>query len=251
MVASIIIALIVIVIALVIYKEYRNEKRYQEERRKQREKRERKLSPKVTKRAPPPPVRETSVPTRTPVSEKHPKTETSEKRSAPEKEKTVKPDESVTKQEEKKRNETVREVTRNEPKTETIRNEAAETPQKPKPSVELPKGEYPEFNYDRLIEMGLSEEEALAFIHELIPQIAEQIPLIDEALKIPDFHKMERLTHSIKGSSTTIGTGGVSDLLVEYNTYLKTGEEIPVAEAYQALLKKYFEKLKKQFPEEN
>jgi len=125
----------------------------------------------------------------------------------------------------------------------------APTPTAQKPSSpDLPKEEYPDFNYERLIEMGLSEEEALEFIQELIPQIKEQISLLDEAIKIPDFHKMERLTHSIKGSSTTIGTGGVSDLIVDYNTYLKTEVELPVAEAYQALLKKYFEKLKKQFP---
>jgi HPt (histidine-containing phosphotransfer) domain-containing protein len=117
-----------------------------------------------------------------------------------------------------------------------------------KSSADLPKGEYPDFNYTRLVEMGLSEEEALEFIQELIPQIDTQIPLIDEALQIPDFEKMERLTHSIKGSSTTIGTGGVSDLLVEYNTYLKTGDKVEVAQAYQEHLKRYFEKLKKQFP---
>jgi HPt (histidine-containing phosphotransfer) domain-containing protein len=123
-------------------------------------------------------------------------------------------------------------------------------PEKIKPDITLPKGEYPEFNYQRLLEMGLSEKEALEFIQELIPQIAEQIPLIDEAMEIPDFHKMERLTHSIKGSSTTIGTGGVSDLLVEFNTYLKEGENVQIAQAYQAHLKRYFEKLKKQFPQE-
>jgi HPt (histidine-containing phosphotransfer) domain-containing protein len=122
---------------------------------------------------------------------------------------------------------------------------------KAEPAVTLPKGEYPEFNYQRLLEMGLSEKEAKEFIQELIPQIGDQIPLIDEAIKVPDFHKMERLTHSIKGSSTTIGTGGVSDLLVEFNTYLKEGENVQIAQAYQTHLKRYFEKLKKQFPQED
>jgi HPt (histidine-containing phosphotransfer) domain-containing protein len=115
-------------------------------------------------------------------------------------------------------------------------------------STELPKKEYPDFNYERLMEMGLSKEDALEFIQELIPQIGTQIPLLDEALQIPDFEEMEHLTHSIKGSSTTIGTGGVSDLLVEYNTYLKTNAKVEVAQTYQKLLKHYFEKLKKQFP---
>jgi HPt (histidine-containing phosphotransfer) domain-containing protein len=58
---------------------------------------------------------------------------------------------------------------------------------------------------------------------------------------------MERLTHSIKGSSTTVGTGGVSDLLVDFNTYLKTGRELAIAEAYLEQLKHYCEELKQQY----
>jgi len=142
--------------------------------------------------------------------------------------------------------------TKSERPTEDLKQTVEKTPKAEENlSVELPKGEYPDFNYERLLEMGLSEEEAYEFIQDLIPQIGDQIPLLDEALKIPDFHEMERLTHSIKGSSTTIGTGGVSDLLVEYNTYLKTGEEVPIIKAYQEHLKHYFEKLKKQFPAKN
>ena len=48
---------------------------------------------------------------------------------------------------------------------------------------------------------------------------------------------MERLTHAIKGSSTTVGSGGVSDLLVDYNTYLKKGTEVAVLKEYQKKLK--------------
>jgi chemotaxis protein histidine kinase CheA len=62
-----------------------------------------------------------------------------------------------------------------------------------------------------------------------------------------DFHSMEKLTHSIKGSSTTVGTGGVSDLLSEFNTYLKTGKDVPVAEVYFKHLNRYTDELEKQF----
>jgi hypothetical protein len=58
---------------------------------------------------------------------------------------------------------------------------------------------------------------------------------------------MERLTHSIKGSATNIGTGGVSDLLVDCNTYLKTGTDIDIAKAYVAHLKQYTQELKAQY----
>jgi chemotaxis protein histidine kinase CheA len=95
--------------------------------------------------------------------------------------------------------------------------------------------------------MGLSDDEAKEFVTELIPQLEEQIPLIEEALNIPDFHQMERLTHSIKGSATNIGTGGVSDLLVACNTYLKEGTDIDIAKAYFKHLVHYTNELKTQY----
>ncbi len=58
---------------------------------------------------------------------------------------------------------------------------------------------------------------------------------------------MERLTHGIKGSATNLGTGGVSDLLVDYNTYLKTGTDIDIAKAYLEHLVHYTAELKTQY----
>ena len=95
--------------------------------------------------------------------------------------------------------------------------------------------------------MGLSDDEAKEFVTELIPQLEEQIPLIEEALNIPDYHQIERLTHSIKGSATNIGTGGISDLLVDYNTYLKEGTDIDISKAYFEHLKHYTQELKTQY----
>jgi hypothetical protein len=66
-------------------------------------------------------------------------------------------------------------------------------------------------------------------------------------MNIPDFHKMERLTHSIKGSATNLGTGGVSALLVDCNTYLKTGTDIDIAKAYFKHLVHYTAELKTQY----
>jgi len=122
------------------------------------------------------------------------------------------------------------------PKQETIKKEK-----------KLPLCNYPQFTYKRLVDMGLSDDEAKEFVQELIPQIEIQIPLIEKALFIPDFHQMERLTHSIKGSATNLGTGGISDLLVEANTYLKTGTDLDVAKAYFEYLKHYTKELKEQY----
>jgi len=133
-----------------------------------------------------------------------------------------------------------------EPKQEVITS----TPTKQKPikkEKKLPHCTYPQFTHARLVKMGLSDEESKEFVQELIPQLEIQIPLIKEALAIPDFHQMERLTHSIKGSATNLGTGGISDLLVECNTYLKTGTDIDIAKAYFDYLKHYTQELKEQY----
>ncbi|KYJ85904.1 Hpt domain-containing protein [Sulfurovum riftiae] len=126
------------------------------------------------------------------------------------------------------------------------KKEAEAAAEKEKETVaELPA--YPAFDHSRLVEMGLSDEEATDFVKELIPQIEAQLPLLEEAMQKADFQQMERLTHSIKGSATNIGTGGVSDLLVDYNTYLKSGDSITLAKAYHEELTRQVDKLKAQY----
>ena len=113
--------------------------------------------------------------------------------------------------------------------------------------IHLPEANYPRFDHSRLIDMGLSEEDAKEFVRELILQIQTQLPLIKEAIDISDFQRMEELTHSIKGSATNLGTGGIADLIIDYDTYLKTGTEPAIAEAYFEHLNHYYEKLKEQY----
>jgi len=119
-----------------------------------------------------------------------------------------------------------------------------------KATTKIPKTiqvKYPQFTHERLIKMGLSEVEVREFIAELIPQIEIQIPLIKDAINLSNFHQVERLTHHIKGSATNIGTGGVADLLVEYNTYIKSGTDIATIESYFQELIHYTNELKEQY----
>jgi len=106
-----------------------------------------------------------------------------------------------------------------------------EEEKEPAEAKELPECKYPPFTHVRLVEMGLSDDEAIEFVNELIPQLEEQVPLIEAAINNADFHKIEKLTHGIKGSATNLGTGGVSDLLVEFNTYLKSEVDSDVVKA--------------------
>lgn len=166
-------------------------------------------------------------------------------------------------------------IKKEEPKPEPLKEEVVVTPKKveiepepaPEPEViveepkveekievevtvakELPQCDYPPFDHARTVEsLGLSEEEAKEFVGELIIQIDTQLPLIKQELETGDFHKLEKLTHSIKGSATNLGTGGVSDLLVDFNTYLKQGTDMEIVQNYFACLENYTQQLKEQY----
>ena len=231
----IVIGIVIATIVFVIYKEYQNEKRYRLEQEAKRRKRRQKLSPKVEKRTSP-------VPRTTKEETKNEAKPRFERETTPKKES----EETVKKRETQKTvpNKTKKESVVTTPAQKSVPLVAEENKT---PPTQLPSGEYPDFSYQRLLDMGLSDEEAQEFVQELIPQIDEQIPKIEAAMEIPDYHKMERLTHSIKGSSTNIGEGGVADVLVDYNTYLKTGKDMSIIRAYHKHLITYLEKLKKRF----
>ncbi len=218
MIGYIIISIFVLILVLFVYLEYRNEKKYQKERRQKRQN-----------------VKKEEQPVR------KPKKVPSAKELEEEKSQEKKAEQQKRLEEKKPELEFTSKPIVTEIKTETV-----EVDTKPK-NIAISLGKYPKFDHSCLLDMGLSQEESKEFVAELIPQIETQIPLIKEAMATSDFHSMERLTHSIKGSSTTVGTGGVSDLLVDFNTYLKTGTELAIAEAYLKQLNHYCEELKEQY----
>ena len=203
-----ILSIFLLIIALIIFIEYRNEKKYQTKRRENTT--QKKYEPKklVVKKAPP-------------KSKVEPK---------PEPKPEVKPEPKI--------------EIKLEPKLEP--EPKVEAPE-PVETKKLPEASYPEFTHIRLVEMGLSNDEAKEFVAELIPQLETEIPLIEAAIKEGDFHQLEKLTHGIKGSATNLGTGGVSDLLDEFNTYLKSGTDTDIAEAYLKHLVHYTNELKTQY----
>lgn len=112
---------------------------------------------------------------------------------------------------------------------------------------ELPKGDYSDFNNSRLLDMGLSQADADSFVLELIGQIDNHIPQLEAAIEAGDHEKVEHLTHSVKGSATNLGTGGVADVITDFNAYCKDGTDEEVLLAHLNNLKSYQEKLKSQF----
>ena len=209
----------IFLVVLLVFLEYRNEKKYQKQRRRKRQERTSNKRTTLTQNQKKTTPKSTRAPKHEPEVKHKPTVE-------------VKPEvkaEAIPEPE-------IKEEVKPEPKKEV-----------PTETKKLPEANYPQFTHVRLIEMGLSDEEAKEFVGELIPQIETEIPLIEAAIQEGDFHKIEKLTHGIKGSATNLGTGGVSDLLSDYNTYLKTGTDVDIAKAYLKHLVDYTNELKDQY----
>ena len=116
------------------------------------------------------------------------------------------------------------------------------------PEKALPPCNYPPFDHSRTVEsLGLSDEDAKEFVGELISQLDSHLPLIAKEVEAGNLHALEQLTHSVKGSATNLGTGGVADLLTDFNTYLKEDTDIEVVKHYYTCLETYTQKLKEQY----
>ncbi|BBG66127.1 uncharacterized conserved protein [Hydrogenimonas sp.] len=104
---------------------------------------------------------------------------------------------------------------------------------------------YKPFTHDRLVEtMGLSAQEADEFVLELIHQLEDAIVELDGKIEAEDFDEVEHITHGLKGAALNIGSGGVADILVDYNNEMKNGGDPERASAYQELLRRAVSDLK-------
>lgn len=115
-------------------------------------------------------------------------------------------------------------------------------------NANLPECNYPPYDHSRMVEtLGLGDEDAREFVQDLIGQIDNTLTPLKTSIDAQDFEGMEAHTHSIKGSATNIGTGGVADLLTEFNTYLKTGTDMEIINHYYNELERYAQELKTQY----
>ena len=104
---------------------------------------------------------------------------------------------------------------------------------------------YDHFDPSRLVKtMGLNQKEADEFVFELIDQLESAIIRLDEKIEEEDFDGMERIIHDLKGAASNIGTGGVADILIDYNNEMKNCKDLEIATAYRDLLKKAIDDLK-------
>jgi len=111
----------------------------------------------------------------------------------------------------------------------------------------MPNYNYDSFSHSRLVKMGFSDKEAKEFVLELIPQIASQMPILQEAIEKRNITLIDEITHDIKGSSGSIGSGGITDLMNDFNAYIKRGDDIEVLQAYYKNVEYYYKALKQQY----
>jgi len=102
-------------------------------------------------------------------------------------------------------------------------------------------------NTRTMVEFGLSREEANDFILDLITQVEEELVNLEAAVEAHDTKKIEDISHMIKGSATNLGTGGIADVLVDFNTYMKSASEPEVIASHMRNLHRAYDELKTQF----
>ncbi len=137
--------------------------------------------------------------------------------------------------------------------TTAVAGEAAAVEEEPvSEEVEVTAEEEP-YNYlpfdntRAMEEFGLPKEDADLFIVDLITQIEDELPALQMAVAEHDSKKIEDISHMIKGSATNLGTGGAADVLVDFNTYMKSGDDPVVIAAHMRNLNRALADLKAQF----
>ena len=118
-------------------------------------------------------------------------------------------------------------------------------------TVEAPEDDtydYAPFDHSRTMEeFGLDADEAAEFIQELIKQVDDSLPDLEAAVSAMDETKIEDISHMIKGSATNLGTGGIADVLIDFNTYVKEGDDASVIAQHMRNLHRAQKDLKAQF----
>ena len=108
--------------------------------------------------------------------------------------------------------------------------------------------DYPPFDNTRAMEeFGLPKEEADLFIVDLIEQVEGELPGLEAAVAAQDSKRVEDISHMIKGSATNLGTGGIADVLIDFNTYMKGADEPSVIAKHMRNLHHALKELKLQY----
>ena len=220
MYAFIVIVIFLLILAVIFYREYKNEKAYQKDREDRHvvnQHKKRPLNQRIKRTEPHTPEKITSKP----LDEKTQQSTDLQK----------KLDSAI---------KTVDKATHNK-ETKSTKEQSQ------KNSLDMPKYNYVPFDHARLVKMGFTDKEAKEFVLELIPQIASQMPTLQKAIEKKDLAVIDEITHDMKGSSGNIGSDGIADLMNDFNAYVRRDNDAEVLQAYYKHVEHYYKELKQQY----
>jgi len=114
--------------------------------------------------------------------------------------------------------------------------------------IDIPTKAYPKYDNIRAVdEMGLTREEADSFVLDLIKAIEAEIPRIEEAILGSDYKTVEEIIHMITGTSSTLGTGGISSAFISFYTSVQHRDNFQSLYIHLQNVKYYLDELKGQY----
>lgn len=115
----------------------------------------------------------------------------------------------------------------------------------------IPTKQHAKYDNTRAVEeMGLTQEEADGFVHDLVKAIESEIPKIEAAITASDYKTVEEIVHTITGSSSTLGSGGVSSALISFYTGVQHRDSFQELYVHLQNVKYYLSELREQISTE-
>ena len=114
-------------------------------------------------------------------------------------------------------------------------------------NIRIPTKIFNKYDNSRAVdEMGLSQEEADNFVLELVKALESEIPNIEEAILNADMKRLEDIVHTITGSSSTLGSGGISSALISFYAAVQHRDSLQELYVHLQNVKYYLDELKKE-----
>lgn len=113
--------------------------------------------------------------------------------------------------------------------------------------VQIPTKQYPLYDSMRAVtEMDLTIEEVAGFVLDLIAAIDAEIPRMEEAILKSDYATLEEITHTLTGTSSTLGSGGISSAFICFYASVQHRDSIQEQYIHLQNIKFYLNELKEE-----
>ena len=119
-------------------------------------------------------------------------------------------------------------------------------------NLTIPTKQYPVYDNKRAVkEMDLTQEEADGFVLDLIKAIDVEIPHVEEAIVKSDYKTIEEIAHTLTGTSSTLGSGGVSSAFIAFYASVQHRDSMQEQYVHLQNVKFYLAELKEQVNKAN